>query len=94
MDLKSIYKLNENVVMVDDKSKDRLRLLKLDEDGFYFQATLLAAEVIRSIDNKSSLQEIIEKLALSYEETHRPEIRAKAQELIVKLLDQNLINEV
>ena len=93
MNLNKVYKLHEEVVVVPVKDSGTTNLLKVNEDNFYFQASLIAAEFIHEIDGKKTLDQIFKKILSSYDEAHHHEIQQKGLELLAQLLEQNLINE-
>jgi len=93
MNLKKVYKLQEDVVVVPHKETGNTNLIKVNEDNFYFKVSLVAAEFILELNGKQTLEEIFSKILNTYDEAHHSEIKQKGIELLEQLIAQNLIDE-
>lgn len=91
MDENTIYKLHEESFITVNRKDGSAKIIKLTDDNYYFQLTLIASEIVQGIDGKKSLGHILEKVTSSYDARHSDEIRAKAKELIGQLIEEQLI---
>lgn len=89
----NIYQLAKDVFVSHNKETGVTRLIKFS-DTEYFEATLIASEILQLLDGKSPLSEIIKTVCLSFDEGHAPEIKKKGLELIEQLLTEGLIEQV
>ncbi len=94
MNPQAIYKLHEEAFLTVDRNNGSAKLIKLTDDNYYFRLTLVASEIVRSIDGKRSCERILAEVTASYPDAHTAEILDKGYDLIKRLIDEQLIVEV
>jgi hypothetical protein len=67
------------------------RLVKLDDDEFFYEADALAGELVSAIDGKKSVAVLIEELVLKHGEEHRTEIETGVQSIIGEMAQEGII---
>lgn len=90
--MNTIYTIPEEVFLRAHPS-GLVQLIRIDEKDVYFEANLVAAEIIAMIDGKRSDREILSQVTNQYADTHHGEIVAKGQALFEKLAGLGLIVE-
>ncbi len=90
----SVYKLQEDVIMSYSPVSESSRILKLNNDDVFYEATLVAGEIVKSINGKDSFNSIVQKVAALYSDGHFEDIRGRAIKLFVDLLEKELIKKV
>lgn len=94
MNNKAIYQFKSDVLISVNSKTGGTNIIKLNDDNYLFQASLVASEIIRAIDGKKSVQEILSKVCNMYETNHASLIESKGIELIAQLLTEKLLEEV
>jgi|GEM_PF-4315647 len=89
-----IYKLHEESFITVNRKDGSAKIIKLTDDNYYFQLTLIASEVVQGIDGKKSFGTILENVTAAYDARHADEIRTKANELVAQLIQEQLIVEL
>jgi hypothetical protein len=90
----AVYQLEDDVYISYDKTAECSRILKLNDDDFFYQANLVAGEIVIKINGKDSIAEIVKSVASSYDSKHFQEILSGAIALMTTLLEKKLIKKV
>ncbi len=93
-DFHTTYALCEDVYKVFDVKTETVKVIKLEDDNYFFQAKFVAGEILNAIDGKTPYSELVEKIASAYDPQHHETIRAESKKLLEKLLTQKLIKPV
>ncbi len=67
IDIETIYRLEDDVYLSFDKTTECSRILKLNDDNIFYQANLVAAEIVNMINGKNSVNVIVKEVAQSYD---------------------------
>lgn len=93
-DLKSIYRLQDDVCLSYNKESDSCRILKINDDDVFYEANLVAGEIMRKINGKDSFQEIIVDVAAPYGVENFQDIQKGATKLLHDLIERKLIEKI
>ena len=90
----AIYGLQSDVCLSYDAARECTRIIKLNDDDFYYQADLVAGEIVKKINGKDSVQKIVNDVASAYGPEHSQAIWTGAVTLFDNLIKKGLIEKV
>ncbi len=93
-DTDGVYKLQDDVYLSYNEVSECSRILKFNDDDYFYEANLVACEIVRKINGKETFRQIVENVAAAYEPAHLEDIWNGANNLLSKLLDEKLIYKV